>query len=551
MRQGGRELFRFQAGSIDYGTRTRLASFTKTVSAGVVLDVVEDGLLGLDERLGDAYPQLFEQQGLGDPTVLDCWAMRHGIETPAEFHRDPAYTHAQSVFLIGTQGFELFPAGERLGYDGAGMQVVGLLATQRTGLDWETLARTRLFDPLEMASSDYGQFAPNPAVAGGLRSSAIETMAYAQMVLDGGVYRGQRLLEPTSIEELFTNRTRGLPVEISPFPETHPDYPYGVDPDYTFGGWALAENPASQHVEELVGAGAWGSFIWIDRRRGLTAVLITDIPPGTQRSIDAALGLFRIAREAVESEQVQSLQARTSGTRVTLSWQPPAGALSVRLFGSDEPIQDRLRPAQRHPARHQLVGLERRPGLRLLRGHRGVPGAAQRGPRPGGQRGRPAVTGLESTRARAHRNTPAPALRVRDPHRSAPTPLWGTLRTRSRATSSGVERVVVGDLERNRRATGRGQHEVPTQVRPADGPIPGIAHMAVHLNLVPGVVQVEFRSREEPGLDPRCAGGAEARHEVGLPDAHTEEHQIVTADVDIEGPGLAPVDGLPGQGPAG
>lgn len=339
VRQRGRDLFRFQAGSIDHDTRTRLASFTKTISAGVILDLIEDGVLELDERLGDALP-FFDANGIGDPTVLDCWAMRHGLDTPGEYHRDPSYTHAQSVLLIGTQGFEVFAPGERLGYDGLGMQVTGFIGVQRTGLAWEDLAQERLFTPLEMSTSDYGQFAPNPAVAGGLRSTAHETMRYAQMVIDEGRFRGVPLLEPESIERLFTNHTRDLPVEASPFPPAHPDYPYGVDPDYAFGGWVLAENPTTQHVEELVGAGAWGSFLWIDRRRGLTAVLITDIPPGTQKSIDAALGLFTIAREAVEAEQVRSLAGAAAGAEVALTWQAPAAARTVRVVGSHEPIRD-------------------------------------------------------------------------------------------------------------------------------------------------------------------------------------------------------------------
>ncbi|MEM9383268.1 MAG: serine hydrolase, partial [Planctomycetota bacterium] len=341
VRQGGREHFRFQAGSIDFDTRTRLASFTKTISAGVVLDLVEDGVLALDERLGDAYPMLFDANGIGDPTVLDCWAMRHGIETLGEFHRDRNLSHLQSVLLIGTQGFEVFRPGEQLGYDGCGMQVVGLMAAQRSGTDWESVARARLFDPLDMPQADYQQFAPNPAVAGGLRSTAHETMRFAEMVLGEGVYRGQRILEATSIEELFTNRTRDLPIYGSPFPASHPDYPYGVDPDYGFGGWVLAENPATQYVEEVVGAGAWGSFLWLDRRRGLTAVLITDIPPGTQRSMDAALGLFAVARAAVEAQQVVSVAASAPvGGTLELTWTAPPGAGSARVYGAQDPIRD-------------------------------------------------------------------------------------------------------------------------------------------------------------------------------------------------------------------
>ncbi|QDV04692.1 Beta-lactamase [Planctomycetes bacterium Poly30] len=340
VRQNGREIYRFQRGTIDFDTQTRMASLTKSLSSGVILGAVEDGLLTLDERVGDAYPLLFPRPGIGDATVLDCWAMRHGIDAPLAYEHLPFFTHWQSVVQIGTNGFVLFPAGERLGYDGAGMQVTGYLAAQRAGLSWEALASQRILHPLGMNATDYLQFTPNPCVPGGARSTALDVMRFADMILDEGQFRGQPILQPASIERFFTNHTRGLPVEGSPFPAMHPDYPYGVDPDYGFGGWVLAEHPTSQHVEEIVGAGAWGSFVWMDRRRGLTAALITDVPAGSQASVRASLGLFTVARAAVEARQIEGLRAAASSAGVTLSWTPPAGARSVRVVGSQEPIRD-------------------------------------------------------------------------------------------------------------------------------------------------------------------------------------------------------------------
>lgn len=339
VRQDGLDLHRFQIGDIGYETKTRLASFTKTISAGVVLAVRDAGALALGERLGDALP-LFESNGLGDPTIVDAFGMRHGIETPAPYEIQPFYTLAQSVTLIGINGFLAFTPGTQLGYEGSGMQTVGRIVELRTGAIWEDVARTRIFDRCAMPSADYQQFAPNPAIAGGLRSSAAETIRYAQMIVDRGWYAGERVLSDASVEQLFTNATRDLPVHATPWPASHALYPYGVDPDYGFGTWILAEHPATEHVEEIVGAGAWGSFMWIDRRRGLTAVLITDVPAGSQGALDSALGLFAIARQQVEARQSKDLVAAMEGAAVRLHWQPAQSSRGSRVYGSSVAIRD-------------------------------------------------------------------------------------------------------------------------------------------------------------------------------------------------------------------
>ncbi len=340
VRQDGVDLYRFQAGDIGYDTRNRLASFTKTISAGVILALVDEGILSLSERLGDALP-LFENNGLGDPTLLDAWAMRHGIDSAVAYEHDPRFTLAESVTRIGLTGYLVFdPPATQLGYDGAGMQTVGRIAELRTGQAWQTVARTRILDRCNMPQTDYGQFDPNPSVPGGLRSTAEETIDYAQMIIDRGWCVGQRVLSDAAIEQLFFNATRDLPVHHTPWPASHPLYPYGTDPDYAFGAWVLAENPVTQHVEEIVGAGAWGSYIWIDRRRGLTAVLITDVPPGSQGSMGAALGLFDVARRQVEAAQAGSLLATPNGPQISLSWVPAPDSIGTRIYGATNPIRD-------------------------------------------------------------------------------------------------------------------------------------------------------------------------------------------------------------------
>ncbi len=344
VQQGRHEVFRYQAGQLTPSTQVRMASLTKTISAAVVLALQDEGRLSVGETLGATLAPTvpgFNTPGLGQPTLLDCFAMRSGIESPQPFEWLPLFHLAQSVRRIGATATLAFPPGSQLGYEGSGMQCTGYVCELRLGIPWGDIATSRIFGPCGMTRSDYLYFDPNPAIAGGLRSSPEDLMRFARMVLDGGTSGTARVLSEAAVEQLFTNGTRGLPVFRTPFPATHPDYPYGVDPDYGFGDWVLAEHPVTQHVEEVVGAGAFGSFLWLDRRRGLSAVLVTDLPAGGgQGSLAAALGLFRILRETVEAQQITALTATPDTNGVLLSWQLPPQATVTRLYGSQQPIQD-------------------------------------------------------------------------------------------------------------------------------------------------------------------------------------------------------------------
>jgi hypothetical protein len=210
------------------------------------------------------------------------------------------------------------------------------------------MAKTYIFDRCNMPGADFKQFDPNPAVAGGMRSSADEIMNYAAMVMSEGVFGTQQVLSANSIERLFTNSTLDLPVHFTPFPQQSDLYPYGNEPDYGFGAWILAQNPTTGHVEEIAGAGAWGSYVWIDRRRELTATLITDVPALSQSSFPAAMGLFEIARAQIDGAQVQGITATPAGGSTLLQWQKPANARGALLYGSNQPIRNiyQLRDAQ-------------------------------------------------------------------------------------------------------------------------------------------------------------------------------------------------------------
>lgn len=272
--QGDRgEVFRFQAGAIGPNTKTGIASCTKWLSGAIVLICAERGYIRLDDRIGQYLP-IFDTYGKGDITIRQCFAMNSGLQLDGpEYETDRTLTLAQSVALIAQNTPVAFPPGTQLSYEGDGMQVVGRICEIATGKSWGVLAREFLFDPLGMTTADYLYFDPNPAIAGGARCSPEDYLKFLRMIMRNGLSAtGTPVMSSRSVQEFFTNQTLGLPEYYSPWPPSF-YYPYFQRPDYGMGSWIMAQNPGSGVVEEVTSPGAFGTFPWVDRKRGLRGII--------------------------------------------------------------------------------------------------------------------------------------------------------------------------------------------------------------------------------------------------------------------------------------
>jgi CubicO group peptidase (beta-lactamase class C family) len=267
------EIFRYQSGAITQDSKIGIASCTKWLSGAVVLASAERGYLHLDDRVGDYLPVL-ESNGKGDITIRQCFGMKSGLSLrDPDYEIDRTLTLAESVDLIAANAPIVFPPGTQLDYEGDGMQVVGRICEVATGKDWRVLARELLFDPLAMDIADYLFFGINPGIAGGARCSAADYLKFLHMVIQNGQgANGRVVLSSSSVQEFFTNQTFGLPEYYSPARESD-YYAYDERPNYGMGSWVIARNPATGVVEEVASPGAFGTYPWVDRRRGLRGII--------------------------------------------------------------------------------------------------------------------------------------------------------------------------------------------------------------------------------------------------------------------------------------
>jgi CubicO group peptidase (beta-lactamase class C family) len=228
-------------------TVTRAGSMSKLYTAVAVLQMVEEGRLGLDEPLA-RYVDFPVENPLGDRpvTVRDLMQHRSGLTSDAagcghesvpplaEYLRD-AFASKTLDEYEGTVPRWSARVGERFEYSNVGISTLGYLVelANPEGLSCSDYIRRRILEPLGMSSSafpssqdpdssvsllarcstGYAGYGPlvvaTPPIriaaypAGALLTTAGDHLKLLLALLGGGVYGGARLLEQNSVDEML------------------------------------------------------------------------------------------------------------------------------------------------------------------------------------------------------------------------------------------------------------------------------------------------------------------------------------------------------------
>lgn len=313
----------------------RIASITKPMLAAVAMMLVEEGVLALDAPVDGLLPELADRPvlvrldgPLGDTvpanrpiTVEDLltYRMGHGILVEpfmppylivraaddlklALAQPDPRTPHPPDewIRLFGTLPL-MYQPGTRWQYNTAAL-VLGVLVARAAGEPLPDVFRTRLFDPLRMASSGFwltaeqarrlpGFYEVNPETgelklqpasmpdewtrppafpsgAGGLVATADDVLAFARLLLDRGRHDGTRLLSERSVALMTRNHLT-------------PEQIRGGGPLLSGQGWGYGMSVAIEpdEVSPVPGRYGWdggyGTSWFTDPARGRIGILLT------------------------------------------------------------------------------------------------------------------------------------------------------------------------------------------------------------------------------------------------------------------------------------
>ncbi len=142
---------------IDADTVFQVASVSKPISATVLAALVGEGAVGWDNRVIDHDPgfRMFDPYVTRELTLRDLLCHRSGLPDHAgDLIEDLGYDRQEVLHRLRYQrpdsSFRTQYAYNNFGYSEA-----GYATAKATGLEWEELARQKLFAPLGMNSSSY------------------------------------------------------------------------------------------------------------------------------------------------------------------------------------------------------------------------------------------------------------------------------------------------------------------------------------------------------------------------------------------------------------
>jgi methyl acetate hydrolase len=304
----------------------RIASMTKAVTSVGVMQLVEQGKVGLDDDVSKFLPRLkspqmfskvdeqagaYQTQPAKRPiTIRQLLTHTSGIGYSWSDHglaiaqKKTGATNDSELPLVNEPGAQWTY--------GASTRVLGEVIEKITGERIDAYLERHIFVPLGMRDTSYTVPAekysrvvtvhqkannaitetqnPTPIPAtirgdGGLFSTAADYSRFVQVILNRGQLGGVRILKESTIAEMSKNQTGSVKVRLQPTadPLRSKPYPQGAGEDVWGLGFQIAApktpNPSMRSPGSLGWAGINNTYYWIDPQKQIGAVILMQMLP--------------------------------------------------------------------------------------------------------------------------------------------------------------------------------------------------------------------------------------------------------------------------------
>jgi CubicO group peptidase (beta-lactamase class C family) len=287
-----------EAGSpaVDADSIFLLASITKPVTACALMQLVDKGLISLDDPVQQHLPE-FTGWDKGQIRVRQILSHISGMPDMLPQNTELRRAHRpMSAFVQGALHTNLlYSPGTDFSYQSKGILLAAEIVERITGQRLRNVEKAGIFQPLGMnrsclgiddfdisdtvwvgtsmdESPDAQHWGPNSAYWrdfgcpwGGMHSTGPDLGALLQCLLNGGLYGDQRVLSQAAARAMVSNQN-----------PAHLDAPWGV-------GWALRDSNVWAFFGEQVSSrtfghvGATGTVAWADPESELICVCLTNV----------------------------------------------------------------------------------------------------------------------------------------------------------------------------------------------------------------------------------------------------------------------------------
>jgi len=323
---------------VKHDTVWRIYSMTKPITSVIIMDLQEEGKLSLQDPVTKYIPELANMQvaSLGDDgnpqftpqhrpmTLEDLMLHRAGLGYGIFGEVNPVETLYAKAGLfdpsekldVKMQKLSQLPLIGQPGaawYYSYSIDVLGRIAEIVTEQSLGEIMQDRIFDPLGMDETAFyvkpelhdrfvtnyvlkkdGSFeriggdannslfntnaylTPNAfqSGGGGLVSTLDDYAKFAQMMLDGGIYKGHRVLDEAIVNEMMSDHMGDNPTFLFPWLGARTNKSFG------YGGSVVIQETPEQMASLGQGLGQWGwsgaanTTFWVDRKNKSFGILM-------------------------------------------------------------------------------------------------------------------------------------------------------------------------------------------------------------------------------------------------------------------------------------
>lgn len=283
---------------VDANTIFSLASVTKPFTAAAAMQLIERGIIGLDEPVQHTIPE-FSGEERAAITLRHCLTHSSGLpEFPAE---NEALRKAHAPLSAFYEAFYRaplrYPTGTVVSYCNLGFGLAAEMIGRVTGIPYHRWVIDEIIRPLGMTDTCFtvtGEQVERTAIVqggpyqgttyemfnseyhrslgipwGGLYAPARELVRFAQLFLDGSA-----VLSAAAIREMLTNQVPGLPGKGF-WVRDIPAADWGI-------GWELRGRKRMHRTGDLSSpetfshSGHSGTLLWADPQVGVACALLTN-----------------------------------------------------------------------------------------------------------------------------------------------------------------------------------------------------------------------------------------------------------------------------------